>query len=82
MQKFDEEHARNMIKYFYPEVSRQVVILPLINKEMNTEEYNLLLPHIAQTWLIENHTYDQSCFTEVKPNEFLEKYNELYGTAN
>ena len=82
MQKFDEEHARNMILYFYPEVSRQVVILPLINKEMNAEEYNLLLPHIAQTWLIENKTYDQSCFSEVEPTDFLNKYSQLYGSSN
>lgn len=42
MQKFDEQHAENIIKYFYPNISDQVVIFPLINKELTEREYNIL----------------------------------------
>lgn len=81
LQKFDEDHARNMIQHFYPSVAEQVVIFPLINKEMNEEEFSLMLSNIAQTWLIENHSDDQSGFTEIEPPQFLKKYFELYGTS-
>ncbi|MFN8331351.1 MAG: hypothetical protein U0T81_09060 [Saprospiraceae bacterium] len=42
MQKFDEQHAENIVKYFYPNVSEQVVIFPLINKELTEREYGIL----------------------------------------
>jgi DNA sulfur modification protein DndD len=45
MQKFDEEHAENIIKHFYPNVSNQVVIFPLINKELTELEYKDLQPN-------------------------------------
>lgn len=38
MQKFDKDHAENVIKEFYPNVSEQVVLFPLIHKEL-TEKY-------------------------------------------
>jgi hypothetical protein len=38
MQKFDIDHAHNIVKYFYPEVSEQVVLFPLIKKEMSLEK--------------------------------------------
>ncbi|MDR3697686.1 AAA family ATPase [Mucilaginibacter sp.] len=40
MQKFDEQHSENIVKYFYPSVSEQVVIFPLINKELSAKEYD------------------------------------------
>lgn len=82
LQKFDEEHASNIIKNFYPEVARQVVIFPLINKEMNKSEFNMMLPHVAQTWLIDNISEDHSTFTEVNPQGFLSKYAEIYGSRD
>lgn len=43
MQKFDEEHAQNIIQFFYPSISDQVIIFPLINKELTEKEYSLLV---------------------------------------
>lgn len=82
MQKFDEQHAENIIKYFYPNVSDQVVIFPLINKELNEREYNILSKHIARTFLINNVHEDSSEFISIEPEEFLKTYNRMYNHAN
>lgn len=78
MQKFDEEHAENIIKYFYPSVSKQVIIFPLINKELTEKEFNQLLPKINKTFIINNLTTTTSVFKESNPDSFLESYNQLY----
>jgi DNA sulfur modification protein DndD len=78
MQKFDEQHAENIVKYFYPNVSEQVVIFPLINKELSEREYNILSKHIARTFLINNVHNDKSEFISIEPTEFLTTYNRMY----
>lgn len=78
MQKFDEAHAQNIIKYFYPDVSEQVVIFPLLNKELTEKEYGLLKSKISTAYLIENINTEQSMFTKVAPAELISKYNEIY----
>ena len=78
MQKFDEQHAENIIKYFYPNVSKQVVIFPLINKELTEKEYLELKPKVSRTYLIHNLSTDRSVFKETTPEEFLSTYKELY----
>ncbi len=78
MQKFDEEHAENIIRYFYPNVSKQVVIFPLINKELTEKEYQVLQPKVSRAYLINNITTDSSEFLTTSPEEFLTTYNEIY----
>ena len=78
MQKFDEQHAENIIRYFYPNVSKQVVIFPLINKELTEKEYKLLQPNICKAYLINNISTDNSEFLETTPEDFLATYNEKY----
>lgn len=78
MQKFDEEHAKNIIEHFYPNVSDQVVIFPLINKELTEKEFKQLQSNISKAYLINNLTTDSSEFLESTPNDFLKTYNELY----
>jgi DNA sulfur modification protein DndD len=78
MQKFDEEHAENIIKHFYPNVSKQVVIFPLINKELTEEEYSKLKPNVCRTYLINNVSTDSSQFLETSPDEFMNTYNAIY----
>jgi len=82
MQKFDEQHAENIVKYFYPNISDQVVIFPLINKELTEREYNILSKHIAQTYLIHNVHEDKSEFIALDPEKFLKTYNQMYNNAN
>lgn len=78
MQKFDEKHAENIIKYFYPSVSNQVVIFPLINKELTADEFVKLQSKICRSFIINNTSTDSSEFIEVKPDNFLKTYNDLY----
>lgn len=82
MQKFDEEHSQNIIKHFYPNVSEQVVILPLINKELTEKEFKLLQKSISKAWIINNIDPDSSTFTEVEPNNLLKEYNSIYNYAD
>lgn len=82
MQKFDEQHAENIIKYFYPNISDQVVIFPLINKELTEREFNILSKHIAQTFLINNIHEDKSEFLTIAPSDFLKTYNRMYNNAD
>lgn len=64
LQKFDSEHAKNMVGMFYPNVSSQVVFFPLLGKELTREEYEILAPHVAKIWRIEN-THNHSEFRRV-----------------
>jgi DNA sulfur modification protein DndD len=78
MQKFDEQHAENIIKYFYPNVSKQVVIFPLINKELTEKEYKQLQPKVSRAYLIKNINTDSSEFLKTTPEDFLTTYNQIY----
>jgi DNA sulfur modification protein DndD len=78
MQKFDEQHAENIIKHFYPNVSKQVVIFPLINKELTEKEYRILQPRVCKAFLINNTSTDSSEFFVATPDSFITTYNELY----
>ena len=78
MQKFDKDHAENVIKEFYPNVSKQVVLFPLIHKELTEDEFTLLKPRISKAYLINNTSTDSSEFLEVKPKNLITKYNKLY----
>ena len=78
MQKFDEEHALNIVKDFYPTISKQVILFPLINKELTQREYQLLRPHVARTYLIHNVHADRSEFRSVEPAKLFDEYNALY----
>jgi DNA sulfur modification protein DndD len=78
MQKFDRDHAENVIKEFYPNVSKQVVLFPLIHKELTESEFNLLKPKISKAYLIHNFSMDASEFVESLPDQLFKTYNELY----
>jgi DNA sulfur modification protein DndD len=82
MQKFDEQHAENIVKYFYPNISDQVVIFPLVNKELTEREYKILSNNIAKTFLINNIHEDKSEFLPLEPKDFISIYNKMYNNAN
>lgn len=77
MQKLDVTHSKNIIADFYPTISKQVVILPLLNKEMTQNEYNLLREYISDTHLIVNKDDERSSFVAVKPDELFETAKKL-----
>ncbi|WP_251968486.1 DNA sulfur modification protein DndD [Parabacteroides sp. AD58] len=66
LQKFDSIHSKNVIKKFYPNIARQVVIFPLLGKELSYSEYELLYPYINKTYCIINKN-GVSMINEVEP---------------
>ena len=78
MQKFDRDHAENVINDFYPNVSKQVVLFPLLHKELTESEFNLLKPNVSKSFLIHNFSIDASNFVEAVPDNLIQTYNELY----
>lgn len=82
MQKFDEDHAANVIKYFYPNISEQVVIFPILKKELTQDEFKLLNKHISKCYLINNVGESESEFQEIHDNKLFEAYNKRYKDDN
>ncbi len=73
LQKFDDKHSKNIIQEFYPNISKQVVILPLLNKELSEAEYQLLIKYVGSAYTIENTSKDSSGFRAVDPQELFVK---------
>jgi DNA sulfur modification protein DndD len=61
LQKFDKYHSKNIIKEFYPAISEQVVLFPLLEKELSELEYEYLKPNVNKVFVIENRN-DGSSF--------------------
>lgn len=73
LQKFDKEHSSNVIKQFYPNISDQVVLFPLLEKELTEKEYNLLKPNLGSVYLIENNSEGSS----VKKHPLNDLFNQF-----
>lgn len=71
LQKFDSIHSYNIITRFYPNVSKQVVIFPLLGKELSEDEYNALLPNVSGVYVIENED-GCSSFRKIAPDKLFE----------
>lgn len=72
LQKFDKSHATKIITEFYPQISKQVVLFPLLYKELTAEEYIVMKPLINATYLIKNDT-THSYFEQVAINDFIKE---------
>jgi DNA sulfur modification protein DndD len=77
LQKFDKQHAHNIITEFYPAISEQVVLFPLLEKELSNDEYTLLLQRVNKAYLIQHIGQYQSQLTEVQPELLFEPINAL-----
>lgn len=73
MQKFDTSHSQNILTQFYPKVSKQVILFPLLMKELTEEEYELIKPIVSRAYLIQ-HNNNASQFNEVNPDNLFEQY--------
>ena len=71
LQKFDALHAKNIISDFYPEISKQVVLFPLLEKEMTKEEYGYLEEKVKAAYIINNEHEDMSTFIPVTPRNLF-----------
>lgn len=81
MQKFDDGHAERIVTEFYPNISEQVVLFPLIIKELNEDEFRLILDRVSRAYLIDNVKPQESHFMEVTPSELFATYRKRYGNA-
>lgn len=72
LQKFDKSHSSKIITEFYPTISRQVVLFPLLHKELTQSEYEMLMPYIGSTTLITNDT-TRSGFKRVDPATLMDE---------
>ena len=76
MQKFDPLHTKNVLAKFYPNVSKQVILFPLLKKELTEEEYHYIQSIVSKSYLINNEK-GGSHFIEVKPDNLFEEYNKI-----
>lgn len=70
LQKFDKSHATKIITEFYPQISRQVVLFPLLYKELTSDEFQVMKPLVNATYLIQNEV-THSAFKQVPVEEFI-----------
>ena len=75
LQKFDKNHSQNIIQEFYPDISNQVVLLPLLEKELTKEEYMMLKPNLNKTFIIESDK-DSSTIKQKNLMEVFKKAKE------
>lgn len=80
MQKFDKYHSKNIIKEFYPSISEQVVLFPLLEKELSEVEYELLKPNLSKAFLIHNTEQGSKIFSTRVDRLFTEfkKEKDVY----
>ena len=74
LQKFDKEHSQNVIEEFYPTISEQVVLYPLLEKELSKQEYEQLKPTLASVFLIHN-SEGGSSVEECSIDDLFDKFN-------
>ena len=56
LQKFDKSHSNKIITEFYPTISKQVVLFPLLHKELTESELEIMKPLVNAAYLIKNDT--------------------------
>src|SRR5690606_37770069 len=52
LQKFEKFHSQNIIREFYPSISEQVVLFPLLEKELSEIEFNSLKENVNKVYVI------------------------------
>ncbi len=76
LQKFDKFHSQNIIEEFYPTISEQVVLLPLLEKELTEKEYRTLKPNLHSSYMIENINHNSSSIENVNLDDVFNELNE------
>lgn len=71
LQKFDKSHSNKIITGFYPSISKQVVLFPLLHKELTEPELEIMKPMVNSTYLIVNEE-SRSFFKKIDTNALME----------
>lgn len=80
LQKFDKRHSKNIITNFYPSISEQVILFPLLEKELTEKEYMTLMPYVSQAYIIQNND-GASTINEFETEQLfneIQKINNVY----
>ena len=72
LQKFDKSHSSKIISEFYPSISKQVILFPLLHKELTETEYKTLQPFVESATLIVNDT-SRSYFETANVKSLMQK---------
>lgn len=70
LQKFDKDHADRIIKEFYPSISKQVILFPLLYKEINKGEVEAMKDILNESYIIKNDT-DCSHFEKIDIEQLM-----------
>lgn len=70
LQKFDKDHADRIIKEFYPSISKQVILFPLLYKEINKGEVEAMKDILNESYIIKNDT-DRSHFEKIDIEQLM-----------
>lgn len=72
LQKFDKSHAKKIITEFYPTVSKQVVLFPLLHKELTKEELEIMKPYVNSAFVLKNN----NLYSHIQPIDINNLMNE------
>lgn len=72
LQKFDKSHANKIITEFYPTVSKQVILFPLLHKELTETELETMKPFVHSAFLLKNEN-SYSYIQEVDINNLMDE---------
>ncbi|MDH6313000.1 DNA sulfur modification protein DndD [Parabacteroides sp. PFB2-10] len=72
LQKFDKSHANKIITEFYPTVSKQVVLFPLLHKELTEIELETMKPYVNSAYLLKNEN-SYSYIQQVDINDLMKE---------
>ena len=70
LQKFDKDHADRIIKEFYPSISKQVILFPLLYKEINKVEVEAMKDILNESYIIKNDT-NRSYFEKIDIEQLM-----------
>jgi DNA sulfur modification protein DndD len=71
LQKFDKSHANKIITEFYPTVSKQVILFPLLHKELTESELKTMKPFVHSAYLLKNKN-SYSYIQQIDINNLME----------
>lgn len=72
LQKFDKSHANKIITEFYPTVSKQVILFPLLHKELTLKELELMKPLVNSVFVLKNEN-THSFIQKVDINDLMKE---------
>lgn len=70
LQKFDKSHSQKIISEFYPTVSKQVILFPLLHKELTETELEIMKPLVKATYKLKNEN-SYSYIQQVDINDLM-----------